>query len=483
MSFLDAFAAGIRLVESGSLEGDYQAVNRRPRPGGPSLAFGAYQMLFYDPDVHDEPQGFIPFLMETAGVAGDIREPAIQDAVARWWFNHFHGLFEGNWLLVAASWHMGARAVTDRIVKPSAIPPAEVDLATIERLVPGESVYIGRVMDGAALMAPRTHPDAIDVTDDVPVEGKAWSGGSGNRKLVFHTIEGDADPGELGWPRDWTRWTAAPHLAPNSDRWPDRDWLYQTLPLDVAGYGLRDNAGEDDRFVWQVEIAGQAANVATYPDSFYQALAELCSWFVTEMGVPDVWLDFSCCAFGAETECRRTRAEVDRFSGFMGHCHFGRGIDEHSDPGQLDVQRLRSFMQPSEGDPMAGFYIVEDQVDDRRNRLFWVERIQAKLGILEGGNPTQGNRALIAGAGMTLGVNDETTQALLTKWVRSTKVGPTEDRRLNQALAAQQPIPPGDHTHSEYALDQHSHGRHTHNEYSPAAHTHPFTGTTDNPNP
>jgi hypothetical protein len=251
----------------------------------------------------------------------------------------------------------------------------------------------------------------------------------------------------------------------------------------VAGYGLRDNAGEDDRFVWQVEIAGQAANVATYPDSFYQALAELCSWFVTEMGVPDVWLDFSCCAFGAETECRRTRAEVDRFSGFMGHCHFGRGIDEHSDPGQLDVQRLRSFMQPSEGDPMAGFYIVEDQVDDRRNRLFWVERIQAKLGILEGGNPTQGNRALIAGAGMTLGVNDETTQALLTKWVRSTKVGPTEDRRLNQALAAQQPIPPGDHTHSEYALDQHSHGRHTHNEYSPAAHTHPFTGTTDNPNP
>ena len=60
MSFLDAFMAGVRLVESGRLEGDYQAVNRKPRPGGPSLAFGAYQMLFYDPEVHDEPQGFIP---------------------------------------------------------------------------------------------------------------------------------------------------------------------------------------------------------------------------------------------------------------------------------------------------------------------------------------------------------------------------------------------------------------------------------------
>jgi hypothetical protein len=259
----------------------------------------------------------------------------------------------------------------------------------------------------------------------------------------------------------------------NSDRWPDRDWLYQTLPLDVAGYGLRDNAGEDDRFVWQVEIAGRAANVATYPDSFYQALAELCSWFVDEMGVPDLWLDFTCCAFGAETECRRTRSEVDRFAGFMGHCHFGRGIDTHGDPGHLDVERLRSFMQPLEGDPMAGFYIVEDQIDDRQRRLFWVERIQAKLAVLEGGDPASGNRALIAGAGMTLGVNDEATQALLTQWVRATKVGPTEDRRLDQTLAARDGTPPGEHTHPEYALD-----RHTHAEYSPVAHTHRFAGTT-----
>jgi hypothetical protein len=201
------------------------------------------------------------------------------------------------------------------------------------------------------------------------------------------------------------------------------------------------------------------------------------------MGVPDLWLDFSCCAFGAETECRRTRAEVDRFFGFMGHCHFGRGIDTHGDPGRLDVERVRSFMQPLEGDPMAGFYIVEGQVDDRQRRLFWVERIQAKLGILEGGDPGQGNRALIAGVGMTLGVNDAATQALLTRWVRATKVGPTEDRRLDQALAAQRPIPPGDHTHPEYALNGHDHGGHTHDEYSPAAHTHPFTGTTDKPNP
>jgi hypothetical protein len=72
-----------------------------------------------------------------------------------------------------------------------------------------------------------------------------------------------------------------------------------------------------------------------------------------------------------------------------------------------------------------------------------------------------------------LGVNDEATQALLTQWVRATKVGPTEDRRLDQTLAARDGTPPGEHTHPEYALD-----RHTHAEYSPVAHTHRFAGTT-----
>ena len=80
MSFLDAFMAGVRLVESGSHEGDYQAVNRKPRPGGPSLAFGAYQMLFYYPEIHDEPQGFIPYLMSQAGVVGDIRQHRLDKA-------------------------------------------------------------------------------------------------------------------------------------------------------------------------------------------------------------------------------------------------------------------------------------------------------------------------------------------------------------------------------------------------------------------
>ncbi len=282
------------------------------------------------------------------------------------------------------------------------------------------------------------YPGAVDVTNSsdadpkVPLPGKAWTGGSGKPKLVLHTIEA-ADPWTIGWPRNWSGWSYAPHLAMNTDRYPDGDWMYQTVKFDKAGYSIRDNSTEVLKYVYQIEIAGQAAKVPDYPDSFYQVLAEVCQWFVDNMGVPDVWADFSCCSYGSTTDCRMTEPEVDAFSGFLGHCHVGYGVDTHGDPGQLDVARVQSFMTQEE-DSMAGFYIVEGQVDDRANRLFWVERIQAKLAVLEGGDTALGNRVLIEGAGMLLGVNDAATQALLGKWVNTTGVGPTEDRRLSQAL-------------------------------------------------
>lgn len=303
----------------------------------------------------------------------------------------------------------------------------------------------------------KLHPDAIDVTGNTG-GGKPWSGGSRKPKLVLHTIEG-ADYRELGWPRPGAKpfgtWTSPPHLALNAARWPDRDWLYQTVPFTLAGKALADNAGEVHRFVYQIEIAGLAAKVPDYPDEWYQALAQVCQWFVDEMGVPDVWRDFSCAQFGTKSPCRITRAEMNDFSGFMGHCHFGRGKDRHGDPGRLDVARLRSFMQPGatptrrqeqpppepepvereEDDPMDGYYIARGQTDDRSKRRFWVERIQAKIAVLEGGDSKLSNRRLIEDAGMTIGVNDEATQKLLTKWGGSPAVGPTEDRRIEEKLA------------------------------------------------
>jgi hypothetical protein len=303
------------------------------------------------------------------------------------------------------------------------------------------------------------HPDAIDATGNTIRGGVPWSGGSGKPKLVLHTIEG-ADYRKLGWPRGgsskpFSSFDFPPHLAMNAARWPDRDWLYQTVPFTLAGRSVKDDVGEDDRFVYQIEIAGMAADVPGYPDEWYQALAQVCQWFIDEMGVPDVWLDFTRCQGGASAPGRINRDEMNAFSGFMGHCHFGKGIDTHGDPGQLDVVRLRSFMHPGSGrelpqepgrepmpgetqeeDPMDGYYISRGQIDDRGKRRFWVERIQAKLAVLEGGDPMLGNRALIEGAGMTVGANNEATQELLVKYGGSPALGPTEDRRIERKLAA-----------------------------------------------
>jgi hypothetical protein len=85
---------------------------------------------------------------------------------------------------------------------------------------------------------------------------------------------------------------------------------------------------------------------------------------------------------------------------------------------------------------MDGYFIARGQTDDRTRRRFWVERAQAKLAVLEGGDPELSNRRLIEGAGMNLGVNDESTQELLEKWGGATAVGPTEERRIEQKLAA-----------------------------------------------
>jgi hypothetical protein len=192
-------------------------------------------------------------------------------------------------------------------------------------------------------MTPKKIPFAIDVTDEIPNKGKHWSGGVGNSKLVFHTIEG-ADPWDIGWPRTWSRWTSAPHLAMNSNLFPNPGWLYQTIYFDKAAYAIRDNDLEDDAYTYQMEMAGRARNVEDYPDQFYEAIATVADWMVAVMGVPDTWMDFSCAQAGVDSPCRHTKDEIDRFAGFLGHCHVGTGIDKHWDPGKLDVQRARSFM-------------------------------------------------------------------------------------------------------------------------------------------
>ena len=229
-------------------------------------------------------------------------------------------------------------------------------------------------------------PFAIDVTDQVPVSGKPWSGGLGNSKLVLHTIEA-ADPWDIGWPRNWSRWVHAPHLAMNSDRFPDGDWLYQTVPFDKAAYSIKQGTVEDDKYTYQIEMAGQARNVPEYPNSFYEALATVADWFVTNLDVPDMWEDFSCAQYGTDSPCRRTQSVTDRFAGFLGHCHVGYGVDRHSDPGKLDTVRVQSFM---EDDMSYGKWIegwVEGLAEDKAKSRQEFQRLY-DAGILEGGPRT-----------------------------------------------------------------------------------------------
>lgn len=133
---LTEYLAGLRLVESGSIEGDYDAVN--PTSG----AYGAYQIT----------PKYMDYIVETAGYnVNDIADPAVQDGVASFWARvHFEEF--GNWDLCGVAWHAGAsnaRLPLIETVPCSPGPAVTVDM--IESAIPGESSYVFQVRDGAQL--------------------------------------------------------------------------------------------------------------------------------------------------------------------------------------------------------------------------------------------------------------------------------------------------------------------------------------------
>lgn len=177
------------------------------------------------------------------------------------------------------------------------------------------------------------HPAAE--RDPVPGRpGKPWQGGSGQRRLVLHTLE------YTRWPNPDGVW-AAPHLT--YDPW--RRALRQHIPFDRAAYSLRDNTDEDDMYCWQVELWGRAREVPTYDVFWYLGLAQLLVWFHLNLDVPlvfqDVWLGEGSGAADKYHGNRLTDAEWEATEGILGHQHFGWGVDTHWDPGALDIERLR----------------------------------------------------------------------------------------------------------------------------------------------
>lgn len=103
-SVLDTFMAAIRRLESGSFEGNYSIpgppIENPDSPYYGTSVYGAYQIMEID----------WAWRANTAGLAGaDIRDPAMQDAVARWWFTKYYERYQ-DWGLVAVAWFGGEGA-------------------------------------------------------------------------------------------------------------------------------------------------------------------------------------------------------------------------------------------------------------------------------------------------------------------------------------------------------------------------------------
>ena len=272
------------------------------------------------------------------------------------------------------------------------------------------------------------HPDAIQVIAcNGTRQGKPWIGGTGAPKLLLHTIEG-ADE-NIGWPRDWTRWCATPHLALHPWKYGrgEPGGLYQLVGMEWAAYALRDNAGEDDKFIWQVEMAGRAVNVPTYDDDWYRGVAKLVKWFIDNMGVPDVYANFA-------SPTRMDSAEWNAFSGIMGHVHFGAGVDTHTDPGKLDVGRVRSFYEGGAVDLGRLIQYVQEGDSGMAVEEAQVKIIMAVKGISYYGTS---NRQFVENeSNLTFKVWDSKTTQLFSSWTgrNSYGMGPTEQILVDEAI-------------------------------------------------
>jgi hypothetical protein len=126
---------------------------------------------------------------------------------------------------------------------------------------------------------------------------------------------------------------------------PWKQELRQYVSTAKAAYSLRANVLEDDHFTLQVEMFGKAQDVPLYNDDWYEGVAALVSYVNVKYGVPVQFADFSVMRAGTEAAQRMTATESQTFTGFMGHGHFGKGVDAHWDPGMLDVEKVQSFIQ------------------------------------------------------------------------------------------------------------------------------------------
>jgi hypothetical protein len=203
-------------------------------------------------------------------------------------------------------------------------------------------------------------------------------------KALLHTTEGTSVDGAVQAYRSYP-----PQLIVD----PARKRKVQHIPLNRAGYALW-NEDADDSLCYQVEIVGYASQSHLWSDEVLRWLGEELARPLHEYGgVPYVvvWKGFRrdgempYALASASSPLRLTQAELDAFSGFLGHQHVPG--DEHWDPGGLNVGRILDYAQNKEELPVNilgqdGKWYSAEQV------LFWygqdLRRIEAKVDAMAG---------------------------------------------------------------------------------------------------
>lgn len=159
-------------------------------------------------------------------------------------------------------------------------------------------------------------------------------------KALLHSTEGTSIEGAVSAYRAYP-----PHLI--VDPWKRRK--VQHISLDRAAYALWNGDADDSRCI-QVEIVGFAGQSHTWPDEVLRWLGvELARPLHEYAGVPYVvvWKGFRRDGempfklADPSSPLRLTQAELDLFSGFLGHQHVPG--DGHWDPGGLNVHKIIDY--------------------------------------------------------------------------------------------------------------------------------------------
>lgn len=165
-------------------------------------------------------------------------------------------------------------------------------------------------------------------------------------KALAHTTQGSSIEGAV------SAYAAYPPQL-IVDPWKRRK--VQHIPLNLGGYALWNEDADDSRCI-QIEIVGFAENAHTWPDEVLRWLGEEVARPLHEYaGVPYtvVWKGFKAphqvnyMLATSSSPLRLTQAELDAFSGWLGHQHIPG--DDHWDPGGLNVPKILDYARGARG--------------------------------------------------------------------------------------------------------------------------------------